>query len=288
MTSDTPTFTPFRPRSRWTLDLRVPDVLRERWSRLTANPDLRKRTFRALGIGGATLALLLSGGAYWLFAPRATPDYDTAAIDSLFDYTLLSDEFNNLPVEERLKLLGQLIKRMRSMSAEDSVLLAGFAAGIAGAARRQLEENASRLAVDVWDKFAKDYDKVPLDQREQFIEQAFIDFSKMGELVAGQPRDVSDAQRINEARAQAQRDRDFVRNNPDRMPDGQSLGRAFAFMNTSVGGYANPQQRARGQLLMRDMTRHFRGQDPATGKPPTPGQSPTPAPTPAPAPPGPG
>jgi hypothetical protein len=86
------------------------------------------------------------------------------------------------------------------------------------------------------------------------------------EEVAGQHRDISDADRINEAKGQAQKDMKWAKDHPDKMPDGKMLGNVFAFMNNNVGGYATPEQRQRGQLLMRDMVREFRGQDPATGQ----------------------
>src|SRR5207253_445033 len=123
-----------------------------------------------------------------------------------------------------------------------------FASGIGGAARRQLEENASRLAIDMWDKYAIDYDKVAEGDREHFIEQTFVDFTKTMEGVAGRPRDISDEDRINEARTQAKRDREALAKNPERAPDGKALGAVFGFMNNNVGSHASPQQQQRGQL----------------------------------------
>ena len=257
---------PFRAIA--TLDLRsIPDALASvgTWWR-TMEPRRRQRTSI---IGGAALLLLISGGVY-LALPRFQPDYDDADIDDIFDYTLLSDEFNNLPVEERLKLLGKLVSRLKNMGSGDSMLLASFAAGIAGSAREQIERNASRLAIDLWDKHAKDYGSVPADEREKFLEQAFVDFSRTMEAVGGEIRDVSDADRINEVRKQAQRDREAM-GDGNNAPPPQALGRMFEFMNNNIGSHANPEQKTRGLQMMRDMTRTFRGQDIATGKPKGPG-----------------
>jgi hypothetical protein len=244
----------------------VKDAVRTRWTYLTSDPIRRKKTMRAIKFGSPVLVLLLAGLGWWIFGPRLQPNYDSAPIDDVFDYTLLSDEFNRLPVEERLKLIGKLVQRLKGMSADDSVLLAAFAAGIGGAARQQLEENGSRLAIDLWDSYAKDYDKVPPDKREDFLEQKFVEFTKTMEDVAGQPRDISDSERINEGKQQAQKDMKFVKDHPDKMPDGQTLGRVFGFMNSNVASHASPEQKQRGQLLMRDMVREFRGQDVSTGK----------------------
>jgi hypothetical protein len=58
---------------------------------------------------------------------------------------------------------------------------------------------------------------------------------------------------------------------PNNQPPGEALGRVFEFMNNNVGSHATPEQRTRGLQMMRDMTRMFRGQDIATGKPLGPG-----------------
>lgn len=214
--------------------------------------------------------VLLAGGVGGYFALRPTPqpDYMTADLDTIFDFTLLSDEFNNLPIEERLRLMQQLVARLKNMSSSDSMLLGAFAAGIAGAARDQLEENGSRLAIDAWDKYAVDYAKVPESDRAAYLDKTFVEMSKMMEVVAnGAPRDVSDEQRLEEMSEQVGRNREMMQSNPDAMPSGEQLGEIFTFMNFTVGSHANVQQRTRGQQMMRDMVRHFRGRDPATGKP---------------------
>jgi hypothetical protein len=59
----------------------------------------------------------------------------------------------------------------------------------------------------------------------------------------------------------------MMQKNPDAMPSGEQLGEIFTFMNFTVGSHATTQQRNRGQQMMRDMTRHFRGRDTATGQP---------------------
>lgn len=234
--------------------------MRDAWQRTT--PTNR----RALAVSAAVLLLGTSVGAFLALRPTPQPDFSTADLDSVFNYALLTDGFNDLPVEERMKLIGELVQRLRGMSAQDSMLLAAFASGIAGSARQQIEENVSRLAIDVWDKYAKQYDQVPEDQRDQFLDQTYVEFTKLIEAVSGQPRDVSDEERLAEGRRQAQRDARRM-SNPDRRPGGEQLGRAFGFLNANVGGHASAQQRARGQQMLRDMGRRFRNQDIATGKP---------------------
>jgi len=246
--------------------LNARDALRFWWRDRTATDELRRKTVTQLGVGGGTLALALGLGLYFWLRPIPQPDYMDDPLDDIFDYTLLTDEFNALPVEERMKLIGQLVQRLKNMDSGESVLLASFAAGVAGSARTQLQANASRLAIDLWDKYAKDYDVVKIEDREEYLEQAYIDMVKTMEALGGEPRDVSDAERINEVRAQAQRDREAMRNS-ENQPPAEAMGQVFSIMAKNLGSRANPAQRARGTQMMRDMVRHFRNQDVATGKP---------------------
>jgi hypothetical protein len=244
-------------------------ALRERLGRVTAglaNAETRGPALRRAGMIGGVAAVVLGVGAYFVFRAVPQPDYDADGLDDVFNYTLLTDEFNQLPVEERLKLIGKLVQRLKNMSAGDSMLLASFAAGIESSARQQLEENGSRLAVDVWDKYAKNYGAVPEAEREAYLEQSFVEFTKLMEAVAGSPRDISDAERLAEAKRQAKRDSERMRD-PERGPDAEGMGDFLGFVNNTVASRATPQQRVRGQQMARDMVRMFREQDVETGKP---------------------
>ena len=264
---DEVTTTPAAPakKPRRTLTLRVPSRWQAWWDGRMADPVKRKKTILALRWGGAAAGLALAVGAFFALRPVPQPDYDTAAIDEVFNYTLLTDEFNNLPVEERLKLISQLVTRLRNLDGQGSVLLAAFASGIAGSARQQVEQNVSRLMVDSWDKYAKDYDKVPEDQRGEFLDGAMVSYMEMMEAVAGQTSEKPAAERLKEIKQQAKRDQQAIRNGQG--PGSEEVGRVIGFINTNIGSYANPAQRMRGAQMLRDMTRHVRGQDISTGKP---------------------
>lgn len=240
--------------------------LRERfqswWAGRVATPETRRTTW---GVGGAGL-VLIGVGAFLALRPTPMPDYDSDPIDEVFNFTLLSDEFNALPVEKRVELVGKVVERVKNMGSGDSALLAAFAAGIMGKAREQLEANASRLVIDLWDKSAKDYANVPADQRAQYLDKLVVDLIKTTEMLSGNSRDVSDQDRLAEAKRQAQRDV-RVLSDPQRAPSNTEFARMWVFMDRTVGGHASGGQRARGQQLMRDMTRHLRGNDVHTGKP---------------------
>ncbi len=79
-------------------------------------------------------------GLAFTLRPYPMPDYEDDPLDDIFNHTLLQDEFNNLPIEERVRLVGSLIQRVEGMGSSDGTLLAAFAAGITGSAREQLEE----------------------------------------------------------------------------------------------------------------------------------------------------
>src|SRR2546423_1864572 len=130
--------------SRRSVRLSDPRETISRWrERINGTPERRAALAKWLKIGGPIAAVIVGVGAYFAFRPVPQPDYRKDNLRKVFNYTLLTDEFNRLPIEKRLELIGQLVQRMKGMSAGDSTLLAAFAAGIAGKARAQIEENAS-------------------------------------------------------------------------------------------------------------------------------------------------
>lgn len=247
-------------RSRRAPDVR--DMARDLWDRIAGTEQKRTRLRQRAKVVGPIVLVLAVIGAWLVFRPTPMPDYKRDSIKKVFSYTLFTDEFNKLPIEKRLELLQMIVERIRGMSAGESALLAAFAAGIAGKAREQLEENASRLAIDMWDRYARDYNKVPDADRGAYLDRAFIEMGRAMETVGGDVREVSDADRLAEGRQQAQRDLEMLRTG--RGPSTRALSRMFTLARDDVGGHANPAQRTRGQLMMRDMIRRLRG-EPLTG-----------------------
>lgn len=228
------------------------------WDRVAGTPEKMRLLKRRAAMVGPIAALVLGVGAWLVLRPTPKPDYERDNLRRVFSYTLLTDEFNRLPVTERLELIGTLVRRIKGMSAGDSALVAAFAAGIAGAAREQLEENVSRLAIDTWHMYAKEYAEVRPEDREAFLDNVVLEFSKMGETLSGEPTDATDAERLAEAREQARRDLEVMRSG--RGPSNRLLARAARIMNDDIGGHASGAQRSRGALMMRDMTRRLRGE----------------------------
>ena len=223
------------------------------------------KRLRLASIGVAAALLIAAGlGLYFWLRPVPKPDFETAQIDTVFNYALLTNEFNALPVDERINLVGQLMGRIRDMDKGDSVLLASFAAGIAGTAREQLMENASRLMMDVADKYAKEYTSVPADEREAFLDNRIAEMLKLEYTLTGRMTEKTDEELISDARRNAQRDQKMLREN--RMSSRQA-GRTFQFLSNDVAGFSTPHQKARVTNFMRDAVRYLRDEDIHTGKP---------------------
>ncbi len=250
---------PTRARRRWFAGVRA------RWAEVKAHPARHALARKRIRVGGVVLLAVLGVGAYFALRPVPQPDYLNDSLDDVLDYTLLTDEFNRLPVKKRVELIGDLVKRLKSMSAGDSALMAAFAAGVAGSARAQIEENVSRLVLDAWDEKAKDYPAVPPEQRVAYLESTFLEFEKMMEALGGEVRERSDEERLANVRRQTKRDIEAM-NDPEKRPDSESLARFVTFMDSRMGSRATPAQRSRGQQMLRDMSRHFRGQDVETGR----------------------
>ncbi|MEZ6242511.1 MAG: hypothetical protein R3B57_05650 [Phycisphaerales bacterium] len=240
------------PPKRERLTVRLEGRLRRGVSNAWARPALR----RALTI---TLGVVLGASALTVFLalrPIPQPDYETGDMDDLFNYTLLTDEFNNLSVDERLALLAELRKRLGSMDSGQSVLLAAFAARIKGEMREQLMENVSRLGVDIVDEYAIDYNPAasPEDRRE-FLLHSFVDLHKKMDKLEGRERDMTDEQRLQEGFDQAQRDLETLEN---AQITGKQAGQLYGALYSTFGANASPQEQARTALFMRDMSRVLR------------------------------
>lgn len=219
---------------------------------LWTNP--RRRLIAApvagLALAGASL------GVWLAVRHEPPPDYTSARIDLIFDYTLLTDDFNRLPVRERQRLLRELIARVGDMNGQESGMLAAFAAGIYGKAREQLEENVSRLMLDTADEHAARYATVSAEERGEFLDQAVLDLMRTVEAIGGRNDTRPDSERLAEAREQARRDAEFLQSG---QMSAQAAGAMFLVLERGIGEHATAHQKARVSMMIRDMTDHLRG-----------------------------
>ncbi|MEZ6233361.1 MAG: hypothetical protein R3B68_04145 [Phycisphaerales bacterium] len=230
------------------LDSRVRGFAGSLWT----NPKRRR-----IAIPAAALIVAGAGVGTWLAVRmQPPPNYQTARIDLIFDYTLLTDDFNRLPIEERQRLVGELIRRVSDLDSSESGMLAAFAAGIYGKAREQLEENVSRLMIDTVDRQASQYVNVPPEQRGEFLDQAVLDLMRTVELMGGRVDDRPDSERLADARQQAQRDQEALQSGEF---SARAAGTMFLVLDRGIGEHASAHQKARVSNMLRDMTRHLRG-----------------------------
>jgi len=245
--------------------------LGDRWKAFVAHqtdtPSRAKR-FKIASISASALGLTAIGlGLYFTLRPYPMPDYEDDPLDEIFNYTLFQDEFNNLPLEERVQLVGSLIQRVEKMGGSDGTLLAAFAAGIAGSAREQLEENAAQMMLDFMDHFAQDYPSLndPKAQ-EEALKSRIVDMIRLAEEFDGKPTNRSDEELLERAMRDARRDQESMRD-PSRGPSLGGVTRMADMMENRIAAKGTPHQRARITRYMRDMTRYLRGEDLVTGKP---------------------
>lgn len=214
----------------------------------------------AAGISlGTAIAL---GGSGPTAAPDPGPDPFGGALSTI----AFEDEFNRLPVEERIALVRELLEKMRSMDSGSSAMLAAFAAGIREHAREQLQTNARRLMVDYMDHHAKRYAEAHAEDREEMLEESLREMVKLQrELIGLDADDEGVDEGIARAQRDAEREQQRAAENRTRLDSQEAAG--FMRWAQREGEDASPNQRARVTLFMRDMTRHMRGQNLDTGEP---------------------
>lgn len=236
-------------------------------SMLRADVRLSKRGSMLMGASLAALGVCVGGAFAWsAFRPISAPDFASDPLGDVLGFALLDADFSRLPVEERLRLALDLVKRFRTMSAGDSALLAAFAAGISGKAREQLEANVRTLGMDLMASYGEKYAKTPDAEKEKYLEGVAVEWSKLSEQLTGEERNITDAERLKEMKDQAAEDAERGRRT-DRGLRAENVSGLFKMVQSDINRFGGPNQRAGTQRFLRDMTRTLRGRDPATNKP---------------------
>jgi hypothetical protein len=248
-------------RDRLRVDVRdLPAALRDAM-------DHHKKLAAAIGISIGLLGAGSGAALAWAaFRPINAPDAGNDPLTNVLGFALLDKDFRKLPVRERLDLILQLAQRLQSMNAGDSVLVAAFAAGIAGEARAQLEENMRTLGIDLMADYAKNYALVDDTNREAFLDETVLEWSRMVEQLTGEESDATDEERMADMREQADRDAAAARRSDGPLTADNVVG-FFESMQADINGDAKPNQRAQTARFVRDMTRHLRGRDIKTNTP---------------------
>lgn len=218
----------------------------------------------------AAAALAISGWAIGgvIAFPALLPRVERVPDDPFngdLAFAILDDDFNRLPVRERLELLLELADRLRAMSSGDSAALASFAAGLTAAMRERIEANLRIFGVDFMSDYGSRYVRVPEAERERFLDEAALEWSKLADRALGREREISDDARLAEMRRQAREDTEAGRGG-GRL----TVERASDFMRqvqSDINQFASPNDRASTSRFLRDMTRRLRGRDVETNRP---------------------
>lgn len=229
-----------------------------------------RRWGKRLGlISGAIVALTAGAITAVALMPTRVPDALEDDMDDVLAFALTDDAFNDLPLEERLKLIRDLVQRFKTMSGADSAAMAAFASRVEGRIRKQMEKNVKRLGVDLMDFYAAGYAGVEPEKQEEYLDDAILNMTRLMEELTGEDTGLpdDDDERLAELQRQARRDQAWMEKNRPRDMDRGRVVPFIDFLQRDAAQVADPQQRSRVTKFGRDMTRHLRGQDVATGKP---------------------
>ena len=212
------------------------------------------------GLAGLAALALVAGGVYWWVDVRFRPP--PSIFDSPFDDVLgyLSlDDFSKLPLKDRIGFMIELSDRFRGLSQDESVVMAGFFAGLTGPTREQVRQNARELARDILAEGAAQYVNLPKSEQAKFLDGWLVEWTKTAERMAtGKVSDKSDQERLDEMKGEARRDATRERN-PNRLgslSEG-SANRFLDFWSSDVETAASPRQQGQITRFMTDMRNHL-------------------------------
>ncbi|MSR44573.1 MAG: hypothetical protein EXS15_04340 [Phycisphaerales bacterium] len=221
---------------------------------------LRERSQQLIRAGIILLLLLIvSGTAWWWMAVRWRPPpsiFDTP-VDDVLGY-LAMDDFNELPLEERMKFLLDLSNRFRGMESSESAAMAGFFAGVTGPARKQMTQNVRVLVRDILMQGATGYFELPPSDQGKYIDEWIVNWEKMGEkLATGKERERTDEERIRGVRRQSERNEERLQ---DRTIAPLSPDGALGFMSLwqkEVEVTASPKQQGQIARFLDDVRKRY-------------------------------
>lgn len=227
--------------------------------------DWRERLLdrRTLSIAGATiagLAILVAILLWWSSRWRPPPSIFDAPVDDVLGY-LAIDDFNELPLEDRVEFMIDFANRFRGLEQSESAVMAAFMAGLTGDARAQMIQNARILAKDILAEGASTYVNLPDAEKDAFIDSWLVEWSKVGErIVEGEVGDRSDEERLEEFRDEARRGRErTAERSADISLTEVGAGRFLDFWQSDVEKAASPREQAQIATFMVDVRKRLTG-----------------------------
>ncbi|MFW5652889.1 MAG: hypothetical protein ACOC0P_02485 [Planctomycetota bacterium] len=190
--------------------------------------------------------------------PTAKPDPWGEEVADVADF-VFDEDFNRLPPRERLGFLVELIKRFRDFDEDDAVALSTLLAQMNETMRAQIEENMRRLAVDLMSESAREYAELSPEERAAYLNQLLLEIDMLGDDISGRERDDTESDRLARMQNQAQRDQERARRRGSESLQAERV-QGFFEMYQDTSNEVGAVDRGRIGVLMRDMSRHLRGE----------------------------
>ena len=229
------------------------------WDRLTDWFEERRQAVIGIGSTVVALALLIGGVSWWLAARwQPPPSIFDAPVNDVLGY-LAMDDFNELPLEERMRYLQEFATRFQGMQQEESAAAAAFIASVTGPTREQLRQNARTLAKDVMLEGAEGYFATPEAERAAFLDNWLADWQRFAEeAVRGEARDLDNEERASRIREDAQEDIQRERNPEDLPPlNTQATARFLGFWQSDIESASTPREQGQIIRFMEDLRVHL-------------------------------
>lgn len=233
--------------------------MNDAWTRFTDWFEEHRQA--VLAGGGTVLAViaLIGGGWWWLEARwRPPPSIFDAPVNDVLGY-LAMDDFNELPLEERVRYLQEFASRFQGMQQEESAAAAAFIASVTGPTRDQLRQNARTLAKDVLLEGAQGYFATPDADRSAYLDDWLADWQRRAEkAVRGDARDLDNQERAAMIREDAQEDIQRERD-PDDLPplDTRATARFLGFWQSDIESASTPREQGQIIRFMEDLRVHI-------------------------------
>ena len=190
----------------------------------------------------AVFALVIVAALAWELVPhihRKPPNIFDTPVDGVLSY-LGTEDFNKLPLQERLDFIQQIVKRFRSMNQSDSALASAFFAGLTGPANEKLVDNARILGKDIFVQGASEYLALTDDKsRNEYIDKWLVKWVRFADEATGRHSEQSDQQVLDRMSDQARSD----------LKRGIDIDAAMAqqlidFWDRDIASVSNPKEQA--------------------------------------------
>lgn len=220
---------------------------------------LEPRALRTAVGGVAAVAIAILAIVWWSSRWRPPPSIFDSPVDDVLGY-LAIDDFNQLPLEERIEFMIEFANRFRGLEQSESAVMAAFMAGLTGDAREQMLQNARVLAKDILADGASNYVSLPEREKDAFIDAWLVEWSKVGErMMTGEVQNRSDEDRIDEFRDQARRQQDRGLSTTGVTLTDVGAGRFLDFWKSDIETAASPREQAQIAAFMVDVRKRLTG-----------------------------